>query len=260
MNDGHPGVAPKIGYFLLGHNTLKYEDSGVPERHILIPFYQFHCPTSRELGVDFEKESQQWEYTSCPIGGQHKSRRQRIGPLHHFVKHNRREERIIWGLDIAVHQSVVGDLERQGFTGFRSRPAKVTFLDGKTSDDYREFIVTGWAGVVRPESGMRMLDSCPGCKWKDYGPITDFAQVIDWDQWSGEDFFFVWPLTGHKLCTERAAQWLEESEIRSFTLGRQFELLEKDKNRLSFGIPRGPLSEYLPEDLAIRYGRPLGLE
>jgi hypothetical protein len=37
-------------------------------------------------------------------------------------------------------------------------------------------------------------------------------------------------------------------------------LLEKGKRNLDYGIPRGALSEYLPEDLAIKYGRPLELE
>ncbi|MBV8436931.1 MAG: hypothetical protein JOY95_05395 [Silvibacterium sp.] len=202
----------------------------------------------------------QLEYTACPAGGKHGKTCRRIGDLHHVVKHNDRQEHMIWGGVIAVHEGVVERLEREGFSGFRTRPARVTFLDGGTSDEYREFTVTGWAGVVRPESGMRLLDSCPGCLWKNYGPITDLDKAIDWDQWTGEDFFFVWPLTRHRLCTERAAKWLEASGIRSFSLGRGFELLEKKKNSLCFGIPRGPLSHDLPEDLAIKYGRPLGLE
>lgn len=155
---------------------------------------------------------------------------------------------------------VIEQFEHEGFTGYRTKPAQITFLDGSTSDEYREFTVTGWAGVVRPESGMKVLESCSGCKWKNYGPITDFDNVIDWSQWTGEHFFFVWPLTGHILCTERTAKWLQASGIRSFQIGRGFELLEKRKNRLTFGIPRGPLSDDLPEDLAIKYGRPLGLE
>jgi hypothetical protein len=107
---------------------------------------------------------------------------------------------------------------------------------------------------------MRLLESCSGCLWKNYGPITDFDNVIDWDQWTGEDFFFVWPLTGHRLCTERAAKWLEASGIQSFCLGLGFQILQREKRSLNFGIPRGPLSSVLPEDLAIKYGKPLGLE
>lgn len=226
----------------------------------MVPFFQFQNPPSADLFSDYEKEIKQWEYRPCPVGGKHKLRYRKSGSLHFFLKHNDRNEHIVWGASLAVHTSVIERFEREGFTGFRTQPAKVTFLDGETCDEYREFTVTGWAGVVRPESGMCLLDSCPGCPWKDYGPINDFNQVVDWDQWTGEDFFFVWPLTGHRLCTERAAKWLEASGIRSFLLGRGFELLEKTKKSLCFGIPRGPLSEYLPADLAIKYGRPLGLE
>jgi hypothetical protein len=226
----------------------------------MVPFFQFQSPLKIELLSDFGQQFKQWEYRPCPIGGKHKTRHRKNGPLQFYVNHNDRNEYIVWGTELAVHASVIEQFEREGCTGFCTKPAKVTFLDGKTSDEYREFTVTGWAGVVRPESGMRLLESCPVCLWKNYGPITDFGEVIDWNQWSGEDFFFVWPLTGHRLCTERAAKWLETSGVRSFCLGRGFELLEKEKRSLYFGIPRGPLSEYLPEDLAIKYGRPLGLE
>jgi hypothetical protein len=225
-----------------------------------MPFFQFEGPYGSGLMFDPEKKYSQLRHDPCPIGRKHKSRTYRAGELHYHLNHNRRDEHILWGLDVAIHASVLERFESEGFTGFRTKPAKVTFLDSITSDEYREFIVTGWAGEVRAESGMRLLDSCPGCLWKNYGPIHDFARVIDWDQWTKEDFFIVWPLTGHRLCTERAAKWLEISGIRSFCLGRGFELLEKKRDRLNFGIPRGPLSTYLPEDLAIKYGRPLGLE
>jgi hypothetical protein len=226
----------------------------------MISFYQIQRSPKYELHGDWGGSAKQFKYTACPKEGAHKLRGRRTVQLHYAVKHNDRNEHIIWGMEVVVHASVAEKLTQEGFTGFRAEPAQVTFLDGVTSDEYRVFTVTGWAGVVRPESGMRLLDSCPDCLWKDYGPITDFSQVIDWDQWTGEDFFIVWPLIGHRLCSERAAKWLEASGIRSFCLGRGFELLEKDKRSLCFGIPRGPLSEYLPEDLAIKYGRPLGLE
>lgn len=225
-----------------------------------IRFFQFEGIYSGDLTVDSEKQQSQWRREPCPVGGMHKSRGYRLGELHHYVRHNRRDEHFIWGGDIAIHASALEKIENEGFTGFRTRPAKVTFLDGETSDEYREFVVTGWAGIVRPEAGMRLIESCPGCLWKNYGPIQDFSRAIDWDQWTKEDFFIVWPLTGHKLCTERAARWLEASGLRSFCIGPGFELLEKNRERLNFGIPRGPLSSYLPEDLAIKYGKPLGLE
>jgi len=226
----------------------------------VIQFFQWQGIYSKELTPDFEREYRAKErHLVCPLKTEHRELR-RPGPLHHFVGHNDRNQQIIWGEDIAVHESVVANFEKEGFTGFRTKPAKVTFQDGQTSDEYLEFIVTGWAGVVRPESGMRLLESCSACPWKNYGPISDFDQVIDWNQWTGEDFFFVWPLAGHMLCTQRAAKWLGSSGILSFQLETGFKALERRRHSLEYGLPRGALSNYLPEDLSIKYGRPLGLE
>lgn len=226
----------------------------------MIPFCELQGPYTKELTADFERESRQWEYLPCPLNQGHKAARRRTGPLHHFVKHNDRSEHLIWGLEVAIHESVIASFRKEGFSGFRTKPAKITFQDGQTSDEYQEFIVTGWAGVVRPESGMRLLETCAGCHWKNYGPISDFNQVIDWGQWTGEDFFFVWPLTGNRLCTERVAKWLESSGVHSFAITRGFKSLEQRRRHLNYGIPRGALSDYLPEDLAIKYGRASGLE
>jgi hypothetical protein len=225
----------------------------------MIPFYQFQNVYVRELSPDSNKDFDRWEPIPSPTCNVHKMRR-RIGPLHHFVSHNKRDEPIIWGFEIAVHASLIERFEREGFTGFRTQPAFVTFRDGATSDEYCEFNITGWAGVVRQESGMRMIASCPDCKWKNYGPITDFDQVIDWEQWTEEDFFVVWPLVGQRLCAERVANFLKSSGIKNLRIGLGFSLLQERPNSLHFGIPRGALSEYLPKDLAIKYGEPLGLE
>jgi len=190
----------------------------------------------------------------------HEAMRRRTDPLHHFVKHNDRNQDIIWGSQVAVHKDAIEQLRNHGFTGFRASPAQVTFRDGVTSDDYREFVVTGWAGVAQPESGVRVIESCPGCKWKRYSAITDFEKVIDWRQWTGEDFFIAWPFSNHRFCTERAANWLKSSALRSFSIVDPFEREKGRRYVMDGGFPRGPLSEALPEDLAIKYGRPLGLE
>jgi hypothetical protein len=139
-------------------------------------------------------------------------------------------------------------------------PAKVTFQDGGTSDEYCEFIVTGWAGVAPLESGVHVVEDCPGCHWKKYGAIENFDKVIDLREWTGEDFFIVWPFSKHRLCTERAAAWLKRSTLKSFDVVEPFERERRLPFTMKAGFPRGPLSEVLPDDLAIRYGRPLGLE
>lgn len=114
----------------------------------MVSFYQFQDdPSKYDLLADFGASLKQREYTACPAGGNHGKSGRRIGPLHYVVKHNDRQEHMIWGSQIAVHESVVQRLEREGFSGFRTQAAKVTFLDGETSD--HEMQVGGPPFVVR---------------------------------------------------------------------------------------------------------------
>ena len=114
--------------------------------------------------------------------------------------------------------------------------------------------------MASPESGVRLLKSCPGCSRKEYGAITNYEKVIDWTQWTGEDFFIVYPMAAYKLCTERVAQWLLGHKVKSFHLEKGFAQRERDSILSKYGFLAGRLSSYLPEDLAIKYGKPLRLE
>jgi hypothetical protein len=59
---------------------------------------------------------------------------------------------MIWsGSDCGVHESLIEAFEKEGFTGYRLEPATVRFRDSRISTEYREFLVTGWAGMVSPE-------------------------------------------------------------------------------------------------------------
>jgi hypothetical protein len=178
------------------------------------------------------------------------------------VKHNRAEEEIIWSWlsGFVVHEKVLEGFNREGFTGYRVNPAKVRFRDGSISTEYREFIVTGWAGIATPQSGVRLLKSCSACPRKEYSGVTNFEDVIDWSQWTGEDFFIAWPMATRKLVSNRVAEWLLSRKVKSVRLEKGFAELERQVILQKFGFRTGRLSDYLPDDLAIKYGRPLGLE
>jgi hypothetical protein len=167
---------------------------------------------------------------------------------------------MIWGAGVSVHQSLVEEFAKEGFTGYRLKPALVRFRDGSTSDEYHEFVVTGWAGMASPESGIKLLESCPACQWKKYSAIANFKKVIDWSQWTGDDFFIVWPMGWRLLCTERVAQWLVAHKVKSFSLAEGFADITRYPSIAKLGYTGGRLTNYLPEDLAIKYGKPLGLE
>jgi hypothetical protein len=173
------------------------------------------------------------------------------------VRHNKREETIIWTIgDRVMHERLLSEFEGQGFTGYRPLPAKVRFRDGSVSQEYREFIVTGWAGVAHPESGMRLVEICPACLTQTYGYLREPEKVVDWNQWTGDDFFVVWPFDKLVFVTERVAEFLKARAVKTFDLRR---LHEWPNLHMRINIVGEPVSVSLPPDLAIQYGRPLGL-
>ena len=223
-------------------------------------FFNLLWPDSDRLKADNNKAQGKWVRNVCPLTGAHSDGSPRISDLYHEVKHNKRDELMIWGAGVAVHERLLEKFAKEGFTGYRLKPALVRFRDGSTSDEYHEFVVTGWAGMASPESGIKLLESCPACQWKQYSAITNFDKVIDWSQWTGDDFFVVWPMGAKRLCTERVARWLVARKVKSFHLEEGFAAVTKRPIIANLGYTGGRLTNYLPEDLAIKYGKPLGLE
>lgn len=221
-------------------------------------YFNLHRPES-ELLLGGNESYRNREYYQCPITTEHLDGSRRVGSLAVKLEHNHRDELMIWCRveGLAIHERLLAEFEQQGFTGYRTKPATVTFRDGSASSDYREFVVTGWAGIAQPDSGISVKISCPACHWKTYTGVKNYEKLIDWNQWTGEDFFIVWPLPRFVLVTERVAMWLLGREVKSFCLRG---LDDPDQSVGTSGFTVGRLSNFLPEDLAITYGRPLGLE
>jgi hypothetical protein len=221
----------------------------------MITYFNLHRPESERLLADDSEGSRCIEKLPCPISHEHVDGLRRVSDLALEVKHDSRDEKIVWRWieGCVVHESLVAEFRKGGLTGYRLRPSTVRFRDGGISKDYQELIITGWAGIARPESGIRVTKRCPRCQWKKYSSLRDVERLIDWSQWSGGDFFIVWPLPGFILITERVAELLLSLDIKSFQLRGLQEIG-------SFGFTVARLSDFMPEDLAIKYGRPLGLE
>jgi hypothetical protein len=224
----------------------------------MITYFNLRAPDSEQLLGDDETYGDR-EQRPCPITTDHIDGSRRVGPMVVRLKHNRRDERLIWcwAYGTLVHETLLTEFEQQGFTGFRSRPATVYFRDAVASDEYHELVVTGWAGIANPESGVRVAKSCPACHWKKYTRVTNYDKLIDWTQWSGDDFFMVWPMPHNVLISERVALWTLGRDVKSHKLT---SLDDCDHPAGATGFTVARLSNFLPEDLAIKYGRPLGLE
>jgi len=88
-----------------------------------------------------------------------------------------------------------------GITGFTTRPVNIRLV-GRSRRERApaevprlwEFVVTGSAGSVHPDSGIRLLVDCPDCGLVAYSSYTN-GIIVDEQQWDGSDISSVkeWP-------------------------------------------------------------------
>src|SRR5260370_3893130 len=129
-------------------------------------YFNLDSPQSEHLLADIKKgAAEERQIVHCPNG--HLAVYRRLGELVLKVKHNNRDETIIWPWisGWVIHERLLADVRQRGLTGYQLRPPTVGFSDGGESKDYRELVVTGWAGVPRAASGIRLLHSCRACIW-----------------------------------------------------------------------------------------------
>jgi len=177
------------------------------------------------------------------------------------VKHNKRDQMLIWTWPpwpcVVVHEQLAVQMTSAGLSGFSLRPARVRFRDGSVTQEYKRLLVTGWGGVAHPESGIKLVKACRGCLLKSYSSLTDASKLIDPRQWSGEDFFVVWPLPYLVFITSRAADFFRFARAKSYAL----HSLDPGGGRFcgSSGFSVGSLADNFPRDLALKYGGPAGI-
>jgi hypothetical protein len=155
----------------------------------------------------------------CQLNEHHRDWKRTWQTLAVEVTHNRKDEKLIWTwapTNLLVHESILSDFRQLGFTGYLPMAATIRFRDGSESNEYRELVVTGWAGMTSPESRIHLVEECPGCGRKKYSALTDPLKLIDWNQWTGDDFFIVWPRPLFRLVSERVVDYLKQSRIKSF--------------------------------------------
>jgi hypothetical protein len=226
-------------------------------------YYILDRPAAKTLvASEAEDAPPKLKWWQCPLNREHKGW-WRLSNLALEVQHRKHDETLIssWA-SCVIHEKLAEEFEKRGLSGYRLRPATVRFRDGVLSKDYLQLVVIGWAGVARPESGIRLIEECSGCVRKKYSPLEDASQLIDWSQWSGEDFFVVWPIP-ECLVTERVAAVLRELKVKSYNLKSPDALENLDippSRRRNLGFVGGPLSATMPQDIAKKYGAPLGLE
>lgn len=181
-----------------------------------------------------------------------------------------------WHSECLIQDHVLRLFREEGLTGFEVRPVRVGVkrrAPVPEPDDVNpgltpaeaawihlpvlwEVVVTGWAGVAPPESGVKLSQnrSCPVCGYLVYRGADDPSLLIDESQWDGSDFFIVWPYPGFVFVTDRAAEVIRKHKLTGV------RLIPPEDLDLSGGtITPGRLSYWMPEERAKKLGVPLGI-
>lgn len=169
-----------------------------------------------------------------------------------------------------IQDRVLKLFQEEGFTGFEVYPLETDVLIrqkreslcddviGVKAKDIEqmevpklwEMLVTGWGGVARPESGMRLLDPSG-----EYSEWTDASLIMDEKQWDGSDFFIVWPIPFNIFVTDRVAKFIRRNKLT----GARLVPVEQMEPLSSSSCGPGKLHQWLPEQKARELGEPLGI-
>ncbi len=217
-------------------------------------YFALTAPSWDRLMAEQIAEAADWEISVCPTADfLHYDGWRLKSNLTVKVSHNWKAELLIWPWVLGrplIHEKLIAELEAMGATGCRFKPGSVQFRDGSISSEYHELQTTGWGGVASPESGLKPIERCLDCHYVKYSFLPHPEKLMDWSQWNGEDFFVIWPVGG--VISARVAELLKRLKARSYRLVRPSR---------SWGGPTvGRLSAIMPDDLAQKYGEPLGIE
>lgn len=196
------------------------------------------------------------ETIRCDENSGHQRGGKRIGHLSVDLPEARLDDFLwTWYSDCLIQERVEKIFRRVGITGYELRPARLYSRDKPVlKPAFQELIVTGWAGVARRESGIKLISECRSCGHRVYSCFTDPAQLIDWSQWDGSDFFMVWPLPRFIFATSRAVSILRDEEFSGLAL----EAIQNLKCGPDTLTPGG-LLYWMPEDRARQVARGLDI-
>jgi hypothetical protein len=223
-------------------------------------FWCLGSPDSTARLADWDDEMDT-ETVICPIDEGHPRGGKRLTDLSVVLPGGAVQDFVwIWGSEGLVQDHVLKLFKANGLTGYQVKPVKARFKRASAQEPpvLWEIVVTGWAGIAPPESGIRLVEHCPACGFRVYSAWTNPERLIDSSQWDGSDFFIVWPLTGHIFITDRAADVIRGNRLSGAVLTPSTDLAFPQSV-----IPQlspGRLSYSMPEDRARELGAALGID
>ncbi len=162
-------------------------------------------------------EEMDTEQVICPINPGHRRGGKRLTDLRVQLPSRPLEDFVwTWQSECLITDRVASILRQEGMTGFDLKPVHVELTDGVqlVEPTLWEVVVTGWAGLAPPESGVRLLDFCQYCGYRRYSCFTHPERLIAQGAWDGSDFFMVWPLPRFIFVSERVVTLIQREKLR----------------------------------------------
>ena len=222
-------------------------------------FWSLESPKSTRRLASWAEDMDYESTVICPINDGHQRAGKRMAilsialpryPIQDFVW--------TWGSTCLLRDSALEVFKNNGFTGFEVKRVKAKFKrpNGEPPRLW-ELVVTGWAGVAPPESGIRLVESCAACGDLEYSAWTSPDMLINSSQWDGSDFFMVWPLPVHIFVTERVTQVIRDNKFSGGVLKPSRDLVFP--TCVIPSLSPGRLSYWMPEERAHELGDDLGI-
>jgi len=223
-------------------------------------FWDLCPPDSTRKRAEWNNDEIELEKVRCRINRGHRRGGKRLsdlsvllprGPLPDFVW--------TWYSECLLQEHVLELFRAEGFTGFDVKPVQARFKDDGPGEPARfwELLLTGWAGLARPESGITRTEFCEGCKFVHYSGLRDATQLLDEAQWDGSDFFMLWPMPRHVFVTARVVDSIRAHRLKGVTPMPMHDM--KQDPALIDGYGPGCLSYWMPEESARERGESSGI-
>jgi hypothetical protein len=222
-------------------------------------FWHFGSPEETSKLAQWANEEVDLEGVICPADDGHQRAGKRLTDLSVTLPGDRCTDIVwTWYNECLLTDRALQLFQAYNFSGFEVKPVKAVFKTRmKEPPRLWELIVTGWAGMAPPESGIHLIEHCEACGHKQYSAWTVPERLIDPSQWDGSDFFMVWPLSGHIFITDRVRRAIYEQALTGMELKPARDLIFPEI--LPPTISPGRLSYWMPEQRARTLGEPLGI-
>ena len=207
--------------------------------YFLEPDVQFNQKLEYVSGLSMET-------TLCPLNAglpsQHAMRQRWQHPLKILAPVQRMTD-FEWTVfrDIVIEKDIVDGLQKAKLSGVTFQPVQLyTTTETPIGRQAFELTVTGWGGMARPESGIRVVEECRYCKRRVYSGFTDPSQLFSPEAWDGSDLFIIWPMPKFTFITKRVADFIKQSDYS----GLRIKPLEQLPKSIAGGYSPGHLHDW----------------